>query len=189
MTGASAQAEGSMGLLAPQLLAAGQQDGPWTASEANGAYTLENLTEPSALKYYFVAPKTEIDATVSVDVLLPAGSDPKAFAGLLFGFKPESRTYYLFVLAGDGSLAVYARDAGGLRMMMSSTSSDAKPAGWNRLRIVEAGDEISFSVNGSDMGSVGSDGMGSGGFGIAVAGLIRAGLANFTVSDGSGPLQ
>ncbi|MCR8724952.1 hypothetical protein [Frigidibacter sp. ROC022] len=187
LTGAAASAETSMGVLAPQLPME-SQDGAWVASESGGAYTLLNRTEPSALRYYYVVPGDPVDATVGVDVVLGPDPDPQAFAGIIFGFHPDTRFYHIFALGADGSLLVFNRDGGGLSLMMKSTSDAVKPGGWNRLQIVEQGDEVSFTVNGTEIGALGSEGMGQGGFGIAVAGLVQASFANFTARDAKGPI-
>lgn len=184
----AAQAEISMGLLTPQL-PINTRDGVWTGTESGRAFTLSNETDATALRYYYVQPAGAMDVTVGVDVLVGPGADPQAFGGIIFGFKPETRYYHLFALGPDGTVLVFDRDADGLRLMMSSTSDAVKPGGWNRLQIVETGDRVSFSVNGAGVGSIESDRLGEGGFGIAVAGLAQVSFADFTAETSAGPIS
>lgn len=185
LAGASASgAWADMGVLLPLLPQGVAHDAPWsTATAPSGAFAIGNLDESGSIRYYYLntAPGHDKLASVRIEVV---DGDPKGFAGILFSFEDDSRHYHVFAVHGDGSYAIYKRDAGGFNTVMSTTM-DQPVDGEMELSIEEKGDEIAFSVNGTRLGSVGSDGIGEGAIGIAVGGIVSATFSDFKLEDAS----
>ncbi len=187
LSGSAALAQSTMSILARQLPADGP-DGAWTAASADGVFSLYNPDDATALRYFYAETKPDRDRRVSVDLLVDQAPDGNGFGGLLFAMKPDHRHYYILALSGDGKAMVLKRDPDGLGPTMS-TGGDLVKTGWNRVEIAESGDKVSLTVNGQSIGSIQSDGLGSGGIGIAAGGRVRAAFANFTAADETGPLN
>lgn len=173
----AAQVFADMGRL-EAFLDQGLSDG-WHAEYDSGLYWLENKHSQGAIRYYY----TDHDGTedgsrvISVNVKMET-DDPQARAGLVYGYDLSTGNYYLVLLGPEGQLEVVRRDADGFSLRMSS-STDADMYSFNELRIQESGNEISLSINGRDLGSLGNDTIGQGAVGIAAVGLGRFGFAKY----------
>lgn len=174
---AVSQAIADMGRL-EAFLDEGFSDG-WLAEYASGDYWLENSDQQGAIRYYY----SGLDGTeggsrsISVDVIMTT-EDPQARVGLIYGYDSQTGHYYLVLLGPEGQLEVVRRDASGFNLRMSS-STRADMGVFNQLRIKETGKEISVSVNGTDLGSMGNDTIGRGAVGIAAVGLGRFGFSKY----------
>lgn len=166
-----------MGRLAA-FLDHGSSDG-WHAQYVSGVYWLENGKSQGAIRYYYTDHDGSEDGSrvVSVNVKI-ATDDPQARVGLLYGHDSQTGNYHLVLLGPEGQLEVVRRDANGFNLRMSS-STDADMNGFNRLRIQEAGNEITLSVNGRNLGSLGNKTIGQGAVGIAAVGLGRFGFSEY----------
>ncbi len=177
----TAQAQG-MGKLSEVLPGSGQE-GIWSYQNSGDAFAMRNESDPGALQYFYLNPEpgSEGSRRVQVDVTLEPGPDRSNLAGLLYGFDPQDRSYFLFVLDPGGLVSLYRRDASGFSLVMQS-ETDAVRQGANRLAIAETGNQIALSLNDTRVGEIGMPGTGQGGVGIAAAGMGGASFTGFSVS-------
>lgn len=152
------------------------QEGPngaWEQTISATAYTMENASDPAAIRYYWgLGNSDEIGSrTIMVEVEIADGGDTSR-AGILYGYDDDTRFYFAFVLEVTGAVALYRRDAAGFNLWMSS-ETDAVRDGANELSIVEDGDTITMYLNGTRTGSISSDGIGTGAAGIVAVGTGR----------------
>ncbi len=156
-------------------------DGAWTRTRSGGSFELLNTAAPNALKYFFVATGEEGRRRVGVDVRIEDGGQ-LSHAGLLYGYVREPLSYYIFTLEAENTVAL-RRFEGGAMNAMFTTSGGTVRAGINRLEIAERGTEIDLFVNGSRIGSIGNEGIGSGAIGIAAWGTGRFIFSGFAVEN------
>jgi hypothetical protein len=149
-------------------------DGPWQQTITAEAYTMENRSDPNAIRYYWgIGDRDEIGSrTITLEVELVGGGDT-ARAGILYGYQDEPRSYFAFVLEASGAVALYRRDAAGFNMYMS-TVTDALRDGANELSIIESAGTITMFFNGVQTGSYNGAGVGEG-----AAGIISIGTGRF----------
>lgn len=180
---AFAQSPGTgFGSLAPHLPASGQDD-TWRFVNTGDSFEIENIGNPGAIRYYFVAPTPGTEGRRRIEAGLSIHPESGGAAGLLYGLNETRDLYHVVALDAQGVLTVFRRDGSGFRAM-SQQSSDAFSAdGVNHLVLEESGDTITFTLNGTKMGSVGGDRFGFGGTGLAAVGDVRAFYTFF--SDGS----
>lgn len=170
-----------MGALAPYLPASGE-NGSWRLDRGDDGLTLTNETDPDALTYFYV----DADAfgagerRVAVDVMVD-GADPGARAGLLYGFDPTNRTYFLFAVEASGAVSFIRRGPDGFEPMMQ-TETDKIKDGWNRLHIEEDGRNITLKINGAQVGQMSANGIGRGATGIAAGGSGAFQFADFSLT-------
>jgi hypothetical protein len=185
--GASAdQAPASMGLLQSSLFVG--KDGPWQAYTKGATYVLENRSDPTALKYFYLLDKSKETGRRIISVKVQVESEdkesPLTGAGLLYAYAAEKHTkqYYGYFLESDRSMSLYERGPEGLeRVLQSHPAKAVKDHGLNELRIVEQGQSIKLYLNGSELGfELGNEAMGKGGVGILVAGVGRFTFTDFT---------
>lgn len=170
------------GSLAPHLPASGQDD-TWRFVNTGDSFEIENIGNPGAIRYYFVAPTPGTEGSRRIEAGVSIHPDSKGAAGLLYGLKEARDRYHLVTLDAQGVLTVFRRDDSGFRPMLEQSSDAFSAEGVNHLVLEENGDTIAFSLNGSKMGSVGGDRFGFGGTGLAAVGDVRAFFTFF--SDGS----
>lgn len=156
------------------VMPVGEMSG-WTAHMQGGFYRLENRTDPTDVRYYYVMPGkstwTQPGDTIRVDVGgMLVGGDFHSGAGLLFRFEPATGHYYAFVLQDNQTFALYRRDAEGLRPLVSSGSSAIKRAGRNRLEVQLKGEDIYLLINGVELGNVSSSKVQGSGVGLIALG-------------------
>lgn len=153
--------------------------GGWRAEYVSGDYWLENRDQQGAIRYYYAGYDGTAGGSrsISVDVQMMT-EDPQARVGLIYGYDSHTGDYYLVLLGPEGQLEVVRRDASGFNLRMSS-STRADMDTFNRLRIEETGNEISLSVNGTDLGGLGNDTIGEGAVGIVAVGLGRFGFSEY----------
>jgi hypothetical protein len=156
----------------------GFSDG-WLAEYVSGVYWLENKQVRGAIRYYYSDHDGSEDGrrVISANVKMTT-DDPQARVGLVYGYESQTGNYYLMLLGPEGQMEVVRRDADGFNLRMSS-STDADMNGFNLLRIQEVGNEISLSVNGRSLGSLGNNTIGRGAVGIAAVGLGRFGFSEY----------
>jgi hypothetical protein len=147
------------------------EDPPWTSTMEGDTYTLANTTDGNAVRYFTATYDKDEDGrrTITVEVQI---RDPgqNARAGLIYGYVPEPKSYFMFVVEPGRKAVLYRRDAKGLNPVMS-TSGDAVVDGVNRLSIVEHGKQIELIVNGTQIGQIGNRDVGHGNAGIAAVGI------------------
>ncbi|BET65310.1 hypothetical protein ASA1KI_02280 [Opitutales bacterium ASA1] len=175
-------ASADMGPLAQYLPDTGE-DPPWTIRRDSDSFTLVNRDDTGALTYYYTdaAAGPGSSRTISVDVQMRSGGpDGGAKAGLLYGFDPRQRRYFLFVLQPGKNISLIRRDADGFTPMLEVRRSSLSDRS-NRLTIEEGAEGIRLLVNGEQISAIDTDGVRMGGVGIAAAGLVEARFADFRV--------
>ncbi len=139
---------------------------PWSTTTTTDTLVLENQTDPGAIRYYFTDhPETYGRRTLTVRV--ESTGDANSRGGLLYGMNQAGNAYYLFMLEGDGTVALYQRSPQGMARALSAPAL----AGVNELTIVEIGDQAEFYANGEYVFS--NLGFGEGRVGIASFGVGR----------------
>lgn len=181
IVGGAAAQSGGMGPLGSVLPTTGQ-DGPWRYQSAETGFTMTNGEDAGALQYFYLNPNpgTEGRRQIDVDVAIDPSRD--GLAGLLYGFDPETRFYFVFALEPGNTVSFYRRDQSGFNPMLQSQIDAVRP-GANRLTIIEKGRDVALMINGVRVGEIGTAGTGQGGVGIAAAGLVRATFGGFAVSS------
>ncbi|HEX2529291.1 MAG TPA: hypothetical protein VHL31_23730 [Geminicoccus sp.] len=131
------------------------QDGPWTLSIEDGMASLENATDPNAIKFYRVEKlrggASPAGAAVAVDV---AGEFPtrNSGAGILYQHDQATRSYLAFVI-GSRRWTLYQRGVEGMRPRLSGELPRGKnPA--RRLRIQPDGENLVLEIDGQPIGRV-----------------------------------
>ncbi len=166
-----------------QILPNSGQEGIWSYQNSGDVFAMRNESDPGAIQYFYLNPEpgSEGSRRVQVDVTLEPGPDRSNLAGLLYGFDPQDRSYFLFVLDPGGLISLYRRDTQGFSLVIQS-ETDAVRQGANRLAIAETGNQIALSLNGIQVGEIGMPGTGQGGVGIAAAGMGGASFTGFSIS-------
>lgn len=158
-------------------------DGTWAFRTDEAGFHLTNSADATALKYLYIDTldemdgKRQISTTVEVETLTGTGN---AFAGLVFSFDPDESFFYLSVLTPDGEFALYERSAEGFAAKVQGKAETFRP-GANTLGLAEDGKKISLTLNGEELLNVENVRTGTGGIGIAAAGLVRASFTDFTL--------
>lgn len=185
--GAAAQ-NGPLGQIAEFLPPTGTQ-GVWQVENGGNAFSLTNQGDDSAITYYWAnvaadaAGRRVIEAEVSLD---PGGQ--YSFGGILYGFDPETRNYFVYGLNAAGGISLYRRDERGFREILG-TEIDAVKPGANRLRLEEQGEAIQMFVNGTRVSGISAPGIGSGALGLAAGGTGQVTWTAFSVTtDAAGRL-
>lgn len=179
---ATAQEATGLGPLSQYLPQSGQ-DGAWRYTNNGDSFEIENVSDPNAIKYFYVGPQQGEEGNRVIELDLAIHPDSKGSAGLLYGLNAERTRYHMLTLGSDGTVALYRRDPDGFRLMLSSSSDRFEREKINTLRIEERGDTISYALNGSDLGEVGGDRFGFGAVGIGALGDVRSFFNHFDVQQ------
>lgn len=158
-------------------------EGPWTVRDDSGAVLLENTNTPGSIEYYFagIEKGTEGRRMITVDVSL-VKADAESMAGLLYGFTATPKSYFLFTLAGDGSVSLHFFDNGNFEERWK-TQIDGLDVTRTTLSIQEQGDQILLLVNGEQASGFGNDRVGKGAVGIVAANVGTYRFAKFRVDS------
>lgn len=174
-------APGGMGPLT-EIVFTGPKDG-WTGTMESGVYWLQNTAgKTNDIRYFYTAPVPGAggERTAGVDVLTAQmAADDRA--GLLYGYQDSPLSYYMIMISGSGDVEVFRRDDQGFDRIMSS-SSDATKTDTVRIEFREKGNELTVVANGSSVGSLQNDRIGTGLVGIAAVGTGRFGFTNYVQS-------
>jgi len=158
-------------------------DGVWNIQSGQTGYGIRNDRDGSAILYFYAGTEQGSEGSRRIDVDVAVDSSGQGMGGILYGLDTNTGNYYIFALETDGSVTLYRRDQDGFRMM-TQTSSASIQAGSNTLTLIENGPELTYQVNGQNLGSISSDGTGRGAVGIAVAGLGESVFKRFEISNG-----
>ncbi|MEM9173353.1 MAG: hypothetical protein AAGA84_11690 [Pseudomonadota bacterium] len=172
------QSTGGMGALEDIITA--EQGQTWTVAPNNGGWNLTNEHANGAIRYYYVdeAPGTGGSREISVDVAVTG--DAYSMAGLLYGFRDQPRSYYLYTLAGDQSVHLYHYSNGEMSQKMQLGLDGLGDQ--VTLGLVEHGQEIALLVNGEERSRIGNNSIGSGGVGVVAVNTGEYDLHNFTLN-------
>lgn len=177
---AAAQSSGSgMGSLEEFLPPTGQ-DGAWRYSNTSEGFEIANIGDPQAIQYFYVGPKDGTEGRRRIEADVDLHPDSTGAAGLLYGLNDTRELYHLLTLDAQGLVTVFRRDNSGFRPLLEQSSSAYRPGEINRLTLEENGDEVSFALNGTSLGSIGGDLFGFGSVGLAAVGDVRAFFSYFS---------
>lgn len=174
------------------VISFGQQpDTPFVASLAEGGLVLENLTDPSVLRYYFVEPRhagpweQAGGAPVAASVTVKGQFAEAPGAGLVYGVEPASHRFYAFVLTGGQGYGIFVLDEQGYRPIVTGESAHVSPDGANELIVLPDRSQLHFVVNGELVDTLDTavhpGGPNGNGMGILVAGSGRWVFDDFEV--------
>ena len=154
----------------------------WTIADDAGMAIFENKTDPGAIRYYylFADPAKEGKRTVSLDVSLK-DPDPSGLGGILYGFKEDPRSYYLFTVSAEGLVHLHFFSPNGFEERIASSVDGLDPSNVT-LSIVEDGDSISLMANGQEISGISNNRIGSGALGIVAVGRGTFGFRNFDIA-------
>lgn len=102
----------------------------------------------------------------------------------MYGFKNEPKSYFLFTLAGDGSVNLHFFGNGKFEQRWE-TQIDGLDLKRTTLTIRERGDKISLLVNGEQASAFGNEAVGKGAVGIVAADVGTYRFANFSIHSGA----
>ena len=180
-TAQQANTDANMGSLT-EFLPGYVEENVWRKGLVDGAFRVENTTDPHANTWY-AAPLTFGEAgrrVVSVDVRIFEGDPEFSHAGLLYGYL-EGRELRYFFTVNAKEVSLFEIGGGSANAMMV-TETDAVVDGWNTLTITEDGNVLSLAINGRDVGGVGNDSMGQGAVGIVAWGTGGFEFRDFVIS-------
>lgn len=176
----AALAQGSaFGALDGYLPQTGASDA-WQYTTAPGSFEIKNIGDPQAIQYFYVAPAKGAEGRRRIETTLTINSNSTGSAGLLYGLNQQRTLYHMVTLDAKGTVRLFRRDGSGFRAMMETTSSAFLPGKPNQLAIQEKGDEISYFLNGTSLGSLGGNLFGAGAAGLGAVGDVWARYTRFT---------
>lgn len=158
-------------------------NGPWSATIADGHYRVQNHQDGDAVRYVHLG-LTDADKPVDlrgswVDVEVEGNfQDPDSGAGILYRFDPEKKTYLAFVVT-KGGWQILKRDENGLNTVSQGDLSRDGPASLE-VHANESG-KVDFSVDDEVVGSVESDGLQGNHVGMIAIGRGDFDFDNFQV--------
>lgn len=169
-----------MGGLSPYL-----SDGPqgyWNVIGENGSVVLENSEGSGDITYYYLNPGSgeEGRREISVDVQL-LNTSPYSWAGMLYGYTDNPRSYYIYTVGADNNVSLYHRTNTGFELRFSQ-SSPGRADQINQLGIRESGNMIELKFNGHIISSFGNDSIGFGAVGIAAGDIGTYRFQGFDVN-------
>lgn len=167
------------------------QDGQYHGAIENGAYVLRHRGDPTMVRYHFLTAlpdqpeRTLRDARLSVVVsgdFATTAENRTAGAGLVYRLDPDMRTYFAFVLLGDGRYGVFKRDRNRLQRIIHATSSAIRRGEPNELAMrPNQGNGVDLFINDTQVGSVASSDITGGAVGLTAIGNGRFVYDDFTV--------
>lgn len=154
----------------------------WSISDVDGAAVFQNKSDPGAIRYYylFADPAKEGKRTVTLDVSL-TDPDPSGLGGILYGFKEDPRSYFLFTVSAGGTAHLHYFSPNGFEERISSSIDGLDPSNVT-LSITEEGDYMSLKVNGREISGIGNERIGQGALGVVAVGKGTFGFKNFEIS-------
>lgn len=173
---------GNMGPL-DDILAEIAPDDTWDYQNSANQFSMSNDGAPGAIQYFYLLPKpgSEPQRQVTVEVTIPDNSPRWIAGGLLYGYDPDTRNYFLMTIEPNGVAAIYRRDETGIHPILRS-KNEAVRRGRNQLAIAETRGEVELRVNSVRIGALRMNGTGRGGVGIAAGGLGTVVFSAFNVT-------
>lgn len=173
-----------LGRLAQYLPVTGQDD-IWRYTNNGDSFEIKNVGDPNAIKYFYVGTESGTEGRRKIDVVLEVHPESRGSAGILYGLNDARDQYHMLTLDAQGMVRIYRRDGEGFRPLVEQSSSAFQQGAGNMLSIEENGDEISYLLNGTSLGSVGGDLFGFGDVGLAAVGDVQAYFTLFNDTGGS----
>ena len=158
-----------------------RSDSSWIVSSDRGAVRIENPSDEGAITYFYVRPRESDQGRreISLDINLERFHQ-NSYAGILYGFLENPKSYYLFTLNGDKSVSLHFMDKGNFRQL-TKLQNDAIKTQKTTLALRESGNQLALIVNGTKLSSFGNNRIGRGSVGIVAGntGIYR--FSNFDV--------
>lgn len=168
-----------------------QPDTPFVASLAQDGLVIENGTDASVIRYYFVEPRhaaawnEAAAAPTAVSVLLSGQYGEVPGAGIIHRVDPGTQHFYAFVLTGGQGYGIYVLDGQGYHALTTGESPVIQADGVNELVVLPDGDMVYLVVNGELVATLDTTTQPNGprgrGAGIVVAGTGRWVFDDFEV--------
>lgn len=131
----------------------------------DGSYRLESKTDDSSIKFFYADNPTDTYGRRSIVTKLKI--EGPGSAGLIYGYQKNPTRYFLFLLDANQNFRVLERSPDGFSEMINMSVDGA---GGFELKLTEKGSEVSISINGHNLLSIGNDRTGVGAVGIATIG-------------------
>ena len=143
----------------------------WSIQNNGGSVFLENQNDGGSIQYFYANLNSgeEGRRRISVDLDF-SQSQTDSLAGLLYGFQPNPKSYFLFTAGNDQSVGLYHKDKNGFKEIMKFSVDNFTPEKI-RLAIEERGHGIALFVNGREKSTYSNKRTGRGAAGIVVAGM------------------
>lgn len=128
------------------------EDEIWTSTLSQGAYVMTNRSAAADVRYkYFQLNDEEMSnlgVAVEVRIEPQTSANAHAAAGIVYRVGTETKEYYAYVIAGDGTVRfLRQRVKGGYKTVYAGRVPGLDPHGYNRLGILCDGDEIRLFVD------------------------------------------
>lgn len=158
------------------------QSGAWDQRDEGETYVLDNDSDPTSIRYYFIKPNAGHEGTRSVSVELDFRDEAASTrGGLIFGFDETDKSYYLFVLGPTGELTLFQRKPDGGKILFKGTAKGVTD-GFNTFTLVEADGGVRLEVNGQSAIFTDSEAMRTGALGIVAWGEGEFAFRKFRLS-------
>lgn len=178
---AVAQSDTGLGALHDYLPPTGQT-GTWRYVNTGQSFEIENIGDANAIQYFYAAPDDDSEGQRTIEAEFIVFKAGDGSAGVLYGLNAARDRYHLLALDGQGKLTLFRRDPTGFQAIVEQISSAFEPGKANRLTIIEQGDEIAFSLNGTALGAIAGALFGYGSVGIAAIGDVHASFTYFAAT-------
>ncbi len=143
----------------------------------DGSYRLESKADESSIKFFYADNPTDTYGRRSIVTNLKI--EGPGSAGLIYGYQKNPTRYFLFLLDANQNFRVLERGPDGFSEMINmSVDGD----GGFELKLTESGSEVSVSLNGQNLLSIGNDRIGVGAVGIATIGAGQFDFQKFETS-------
>ncbi len=143
---------------------------PWSVQNNGDSVLMENQNEDGAIRYYFADLSSDEEGQRTISVELDySQAQTDSLAGLLYGFQPNPKSYFLFTAGNNQNVGLYHKGEQGFREIMKFSVDNFTPEKI-RLAIEERGNDIALLVNGIEKSTYSNNRTGSGAVGIVAAG-------------------
>ncbi|MET8259392.1 hypothetical protein [Micromonospora sp. NPDC005205] len=172
----------------------GSDDDVWTTEvdTAAGLFRLSNQADPNAVRYRWLSatnggdlvPVNLTNRPIAVDVRLSKRLLSTSAAGLMYRWSDKPKTYYAFLLSGDGTYSFVARSDGlGFSYRLTERSERIIPDGWNTLAIAGRDDQLDLYINGALVKTVDATDFPYGNIGVIAASTGVFEFDNFRIFE------
>jgi hypothetical protein len=159
----------------------GPQPGdPWIPLLREGKLEISNTTDPSVIRYYFLAPRQVPGwgdgAPLAARVEVGGSFGEAPGAGLIYGVDPDTHAFVALVRTGTSDYGIYVLDVDGYRAIATGTSPALVEGVPAVLAIVPEAGGLGFYVAGERV----FEGPPANGVGV---GIVAAGTGRFRYDD------
>ncbi len=150
----------------------------WSVQNNGSSVIMENQSDGGSVQYYYANPDSDEEGRREISVELDfSQSQTESLAGLLYGFQPNPKSYFLFTAGNDQHVGLYHKSKNGFKEIMKF-SVDNFTSKKIRLAIQERGNSIALLVNGTEKSTYSNKRTGRG-----AVGILAVGMGIFQFSD------